>query len=164
MTSTYTQSTAYTFTTARAKEVMGSVHADFLAVAAQGWISRETILRWHEEIEYAVLHEVVASFELQFKKPDGTRAGLEYVVHADGSVSGGVRAGGLDLYGLPRETKVTVCLSYRQDAPRIASVREYLHRRGWGANGQRIGGEGTRDRAYASSGYAIQRNKIGDWT
>ncbi len=164
MSSTFTESVSYTFTEARAREVMAHVLADFMAVATHGFVSRASIITWHEEIEYCVLKETIASFELQFVRPDAKRAGLRYVVHDDGSISGGVRAGGLDLYALPKDTKAKVCISYRDGAPRLAEVQKYLASRGWTNTGSLIGGTSERDRAYASDGYAIARQKVGDWS
>lgn len=163
MTTTYTASQTSTFSEARARAVMRSVLGDFMNVASAGFILRETIQRWHEEIEYAVLKEAVDKFELQFTKPDGTRLGLSYAVRDDGTILEESKAGGVDVAGLPAQTRVTVCLNYRQGAPKIEEVQEYLRGRGWTNTGRLIEGAGDRDRAFSKDGFGIERSKVGDW-
>jgi hypothetical protein len=163
VTTTYTASQTSTFSEARARVVMRSVLGDFMNVASAGLIRRETLQSWHEDIEFAVLKEAVDSFQLQFTKPDGTRLGLSYTVRDDGTILESSKAGGVDLVGLPPQTRVTVCLNYRQGAPKIEEVREYLRTRGWTNTGSLIEGAGDRDRAFSKDGFGVARSKVGDW-
>jgi len=91
VTTTYTASQTSTFSEARARAVMRHVLGDFMNTASTGLIARETIQRWHEEVEYAVIHQVVDTFQLQFTKPDGTRLGLSYTIRDDGTNLGGFK-------------------------------------------------------------------------
>ncbi|UQA57425.1 hypothetical protein [Polyangium aurulentum] len=162
MSTTYTASQTSTFSEARARAVMRHVLGDFMNVASAGLIARETLLEWHEEVEYAVLHEALDTFQLQFTKPDGTRAGLSYTVRDDGTILEDSKAGGFDPHSFPPGTKVKICLTYRADAPKLATVREYMRSRGWKTGGSLLAGA-DRDRAYSKSGFGIARSKVGDW-
>lgn len=163
MSTTYTFSRSSTFSEARARAVMGHVLGDFMSAASAELIERATLQTWHEEIEYAVLHEVVELFELQFTKPDGSRAALRYTVHDDGTVAGGAKAGGVDFFALPRGTRVGICLTYRDGARNLEKVRAYLRDRGWGPNGRLVGGASTRDRAFSKDGFSVARDRVGSW-
>ncbi|MGK3960056.1 hypothetical protein WMF38_44280 [Sorangium sp. So ce118] len=164
MTTSYTNSQATTFSEARARAVMRQVLGDFMGAASANLIAREVIQRWHEELEYAVLHEVVDTFELQFTKPNGARLGLRYTVQDDGTVLEASKAGGLDFHGLPAGTRLAgLHLTYRKGARHIEAVQAYLRERGWTAGGALVDGATSRDRAFSRSGFGIQRSKAGDW-
>ncbi|MFO0762675.1 MAG: hypothetical protein U0359_39925 [Byssovorax sp.] len=164
MTTSYTVSQTSTFTEARARAVMRHVLGDFMNLAGTGLIKRETLQEWHEELEYAVSREVVEKFQLQFTKSNGTRLGLTYSVKDDGSVLEESKAGGVDFFGLPADTKVGLLLTYRAGAPRLEEVRAYLRARGWTTGGSAISGDPVRDRAFSKDGYGVVRTKIGDWS
>jgi hypothetical protein len=132
-------------------------------VASAGLIARETIQQWHEEVEYAVLHEVVDTFELQFTKPDGTTVGLSYTVRDDGTILEESKAGGIDFHGFPSGTRVRLLLTYQESAKNLEKVRAYLRNHGWTAGGSLLDGPTTRDRAFSKDGFAIARGKKGDW-
>jgi len=159
---TYTTSQTSTFSEARARTVMLQVLGDFMLVPSAGLISRGTIQEWHEELEYAVLLHVVDTVQLQFTKPDSTRLGLSYTVRDDGTILEASKAGGLDLYGFPRGTRVGLVLTYRQQAPNIETVKAYLRDRGW-MRGSLIDGVTRRDRAFSKDGFGIARGKVGEW-
>jgi hypothetical protein len=162
MTSTMTATQASTFTEARARAVMRHVHSDFMNWASAGFIAREKAQTWFEELEYAVVHNVVDTFQIQLTKSDGTRIGLSYSVRDDGTILEESKAGGFDPYGLPSGTTFGLCLTYRQGVPNLESVRAYLRERGWGPGGSLLGG-GARDRAYSKNGLGIERSKVGEW-
>lgn len=164
MTTTYTTSHTSTFSEARARAVMRHVLADFMNVASAALIGRETIQRWHEELEYAVLHEVVEAFQLQLTRPDGTRLGLCYTVRDDGTILEASKAGGVDFHGLPAGTRVGLHVSYRLGAPNLPKVSAYLQSKGWTTGGSAIDGASSRDRAYSKDGFGIMRAKVGNWT
>ncbi|WP_437874922.1 hypothetical protein [Sorangium sp. So ce513] len=163
MTTSTTIAQTSTFSEARARTVMRQVLGDFMIAASANLIARDTIQRWHEDLEYAVLHEVVDTFQLQFTKPDGARLAINYAVRDDGSVMEASKAGGLDLHGLPVGTRVNVLLTYRTGARNIEAVRAHLRRRGWTAGGSLVAGVASRDRAFSKSGFGIERSKVGDW-
>lgn len=159
---TRTATQASTFTAARAREVMRQVHGDFMNWGSAGFIAREKAQQWFEELEFAVLHNVVETFQIQLIKPDGVRVGLSYTIRDDGSILEESKAGGFDPYNLPSGTRFSVCFRYRLGAANIARVDAYLNSRGWGPNGNLLEG-GERDRGYSASGYGVERRKVGDW-
>jgi hypothetical protein len=164
MSRTYTVARASTFSEARARDVMQNVLGDFVLVANAKLVDHGTIQKWHQDIEYAVVHRVVDTFQIQFTEPDGTRRrGLSYTVHDDGTILETSKAGGLDFYGFHPETKTSVLITYLEGAPNTESVRAYLQGRGWKAGGSLIDGAETRDRAFSKNGYGIERKKVGDW-
>ncbi|MDI1436516.1 hypothetical protein [Polyangium sorediatum] len=163
MTTSFTASQASTFTEARARAVMHNVLADCMLVADAGLIKRETIQKWFDELSYAVTNNAVTSFQLQLKTPEGKRLALNYEVRDDGTVQEGAKGGGFDPYGFPRDTGVTVCLTYRQGAPNLEKVQAWLRERGWGPGGSLVEGDSSRDRAFSKDGYGVMRSKVGDW-
>jgi hypothetical protein len=142
---------------------MRDVLGDFMNVASRGLMARTTLQKWHEEVEYAVLHEVLELFELQLTRPDGTRAALRYTVRDDGTVAGGAKAGGVDFFGLPDGTRVGLHVAYRAGAKNLESVQAYLRARGWGSGGTLVTGDAVRDRSFSKDGFGIARDKVGDW-
>jgi Bacterial HORMA domain family 1 len=162
MTSTNTATHSSTFTEARAREVMRNVHSDFMNLASAGLITREDAQRWYDDIAYAVLSEVVATFQVQLTRPNGTTFGLSYTIRDDGTVLEDSKAGGFDPFGLPRGTYACPCIFYRLEAPNFERVRADLRKRGWGPGGSLIEG-GARDRAFSKDGYGIERSKVGEW-
>jgi hypothetical protein len=163
VTTTYTASETNTFSESRARDVMQSVLGDFMNVASAGLLDRETLREWHADLLYAVLHEVVHTFQLQFMTPDGKRSGLSYEVRDDGSILEASKAGGLDLHVFPAGTRVKLHLTYRTGAPKLDEVQAYLRKRRWTSGGCLIEGATSRDRAYSKSGFGIMRSKVGDW-
>lgn len=162
MSATYTASQTSTFSEARARAVMRRVLGDFMNVASAGLIGRERIQGWYEELEYAVLHEVVDTFQLQLTKPGGERLGVSYTIRDDGTILEDSKAGGLDFQNFPPKTSVTLCLSYRPGAKHLEKVRTYFRERGW-TNGSLIDGLVSRDRAFSRDGFGIARGTLGDW-
>lgn len=162
MTTTRTATQANTFTEARAREVMRQVHGDFMNWASAGFIGRERAQQIVDDLEYAVLQQVVETFQVQLVRPDGEPAGLSYMIRDDGSILEESKAGGFNPYNLPTGTKLSVCLQYRSNAAKRWEVDAYLNRRGWQNNGQLLEG-GARDRAYSQDGFGAERIKIGAW-
>ena len=163
MTASFTASQANTFTEARARAVMHNVLADFMLVADAGLIKRETIQKWFDELSHAVTNNVVLSFQLQLKTPEGKRLALNYEVREDGTVQEGSKGGGFDPYGFPPNTGVTMYVTYRKNAPNLERVQTWLRERGWGPGGSLVDGNTSRDRAYSRDGYGVMRSKVGDW-
>lgn len=163
MTTTYAISQTSTFSEARARAVMRHVLGDFMAAANAGLIDRTRITGWHEELEFAVVHNVVDSFELQLTMTDGRRAGLIYRVKDDGSILEESKSGGLDFHALPPGTRVNVVLAYRPGAQNIEKVRAYFKERGWTTGGTLLEGAASRERAFSKGGFGIERNRVGEW-
>lgn len=160
---TATRSLTDTYTDARLRAVMAEVGADFYAPAAASLISNETARKWTEELAFILQHQAANSFQVQCTKPNGTKIALHYTVSNDGTVHESSNAGGIDFFGLPAGTTVSLFVNLDWQSPNIAIVRDYIARRGWGT-GQAVPGDPIRDRTYSKEGYGIVRSKIGDWT
>lgn len=163
MSVTYTTSQTSTFSEARARAVMRDVLGDFMNAASANLIAREAIQQWHQELEFAVLHNVVDVFQLQFTRPDGVRSALSYTVKDDGSLLEEAKAGGIDFLAFPRGTRVSVTFRYREGAANIEKVQAYLRERGWTSTGTILSGATSRDRTFSKGGFGVERSKIGDW-
>jgi hypothetical protein len=142
---------------------MRHVLGDFMNVASAGMVVRETIQKWHEDVEYVVLLEVVDTFQLQFTKPDGTRLALSYTVRDDGTILETSKAGGIDFHCLPPGTKPSIVISYRRDAKNLDKMWKYLQARGWTTGASLVDGVVSRDRAFSKSGFGIERGTVGEW-
>lgn len=162
MTSTRTTTQASTFTEARAREVMRQVHGDFMSVASANHLNREKAQKWCDDIGYALCHNAVSKFQLQFTRPNGSVAALDYSVRDDGTILEESKAGGFDPYTFPAGTSVGVILSYKEESPHFEQVRSYLRQRGWGPGGHLLDG-GVCDRAYSKDGFGAERRKAGAW-
>lgn len=142
---------------------MRRVLGDFMNVASAGLVARDTMQTWHQELEYAVLQEVVDTFQVQFTKPDGKVLAVNYKVSDDGTIVESSKAGGLDFHGFPSGTRASLCFTYRVGAPNIERVQAYLEGRGWMTGGSLVDGVANRDRAFSKSGFGVVRSKVGDW-
>ena len=80
---------------------------------------------------------------------------------SDGSVRQDAKSGGIDVYGIPPGSIVSLYAHLRQDVP--PSVREELRRRGWGFNGSSLEGDESEQRTFSREGYGIARSKVGVW-
>jgi hypothetical protein len=142
---------------------MRHVLGDFMNAASRGLMSRERLQAWHEDVEYAVLAEVLETFELQFTLPGERRVALRYTVRDDGTVLGGAKAGGIDFYALPEDTRVGLHVVYRAGARNLDKVQSYLRGRGWTTGGALIAGAPVSDRSFSKDGFGVARHKVGDW-
>lgn len=161
MTYTYTATATSTMTEARMRAVMQKVSANFTAFVVSGLVKREDARRWAEDLEYLQVEEALQFFEVQLRTPGGHRFGLRYTVRSDGSVHQDASSGGLDLYGLPRDTAVNLYAHLRDGTPQ--RVRDELGRRGWGFNGTKLEGATSEARSFSNNGYGITREKLGAW-
>ncbi|QSQ23211.1 hypothetical protein JY651_50440 [Pyxidicoccus parkwayensis] len=159
---TFSHTRTSTFTEARVREVMKSVFDELVGAANLGFISLESAHQWRDDLTYMLFQQVLEYFELQFRKPDGTRVGFRYEVSDDGSLLEASRSGGQRLYMLPDGTRGSILVSFREGHLDPEMDAE-LTRRGWGSGGSSLQGEGTRDRAYSDQGYGLIRKRMGDW-
>jgi hypothetical protein len=160
---TATRTDTDTYTDARLRAVMVEVGADFYAPAAAGLITYERACKWTEELSYILQHRTARSFQIQCTKPDGSKAALHYVVSSDGSVRQSGNAGGIDFFGLPKGSWLSLFVDIDWQSSNSAIVRDYITQRGWGMDGQAVQGDLARDRVYSKDGYGVIRSKIGQW-
>jgi hypothetical protein len=156
---TATRSSTTTTTDARVRYVMQKVMANFTGLAVCDLITAERAAKWSVDLTYLQMEDALAGFQVQFKEPGVEPYGLQYRVSNDGSLQQDSSSGGLDFYGVPRDTPVTLCLDLKLG--KKAQVRPWLESRGWSFNGKLIEGDESEARAFSTGGYGITRSKIG---
>jgi len=158
-----TQTQTGTYTEARARQVIGKVYEDFLGMLSANLIEKSEADRWRTDLLYIASQEALSFFEIQFIKPDGTQVGLRYELDDSGNIYLNDDSGGIDYYDLPKGTRASIFVELRDTAYKYQEVlRELIQNRGWGS-GAALEGSSTFDRAYSSSGYGLNRNRIGQW-
>jgi hypothetical protein len=158
MTATATAARTTTTTEARVRVVMQKVAANLRAFVVAGHLDPARAQKWADDLTYLQVEEAVDFFELQL---NGRALGLRYTVSSDGSVQQDSASGGLDIYGLPAGTTVTLYAHFRPGMPQ--RVRDELARRGWGFNGQKMDAGESEHRSFSSDGYGITRTRLGTW-
>lgn len=158
---TSTRTTATTTTAARVHYVMGKIMANFQALVAAGHLTHERASEWHEDLIAVQLLDALASFQVQFAATSAAPYCLNYEISSDGSIQSDAASGGLDVYGIPRGTPLTLCVRLR--AGKDAVGRAELARRGWVFDGKLIDASDSELRSFSTGGYGITRSKRGDW-
>jgi hypothetical protein len=158
MTATATATQTTTTTEARVRAVMQKVAANLSAFVVAGIVDRARAQEWADDLTYLQVEEAIDFFELQI---NGRSLGLRYTVSSDGSLQQDSASGGLDIYGLPASTKVSLYAHLRTGIP--SHVREELKRRGWGFTGQKMEAEESEHRSFSSGGYGLTRTRLGTW-
>lgn len=159
---TFTVSATITWTDARVRYVMDKVFEDLLSQMYAGLITRSTAEKWRDDFSYLLLNQAVERFQIQFRQPNGSEAGVEYRVVEGGHVVIDERSGGLNYFGFPGGTVAAAVVSYRSDCPHLPQVQAEMARRGWGSGGQMLAG-GTVDSTYSRGGCGVERSRVGDW-
>lgn len=158
-TATATQTS--TMTEARVCHVTRKAEANLEALVTAGHLSRSTMRRWIDDLIYLQTKEAIEFFEIQCRTPQGERFGLHYEVSNDGSIHHDARSGGIDVYGLPNGTSITLFARYRPNIPQ--HVLKELERRGWGPSDGALEGSHSERRAFSSEGYGLIRTMVGNW-
>lgn len=159
---TYTTSTTVTWTEARIRYVMDKVFEDLLSQVTAGLLRHESAVKWRDDFSYLLRNQAVERFQVQFERPSGSKAGVEYRVIEGGHVVIDEPSGGNDYFGFPSGTKATAVVRYRSDCPNLDAVRAEMARRGWGGRGE-IMSAGPVDSTYSRDGCGLERSRLGDW-
>ncbi|CCH57628.1 hypothetical protein BN8_p06824 (plasmid) [Fibrisoma limi BUZ 3] len=162
-TSTFTRTSTYT--ESRARYILGKVYEDCLSMVFADLVSKAEAERWRNDLLFMLSKEALDSFEIQLVSPTGSRVGgYRYQLDDAGSIYSDDDSGGSDFYGLNPGTKANLFVTLRTTSTRYREVvNELITNRGWGSNGVSLQGDSTYDRGYSSSGYGLNRNKIGSW-
>ena len=160
--STYTRTNAWT--EARVRHVMERVFEDLLNHVYAGVleVNRDYVQKLREDLIYALNKQAISQFQIQYLRPDNRTQGVAYRVEDSGVPYNDDPSGGLDFCNLPRGTRLSVVLSYRQDCPHLAEVRQAMRERGWSSGGTLLEG-GRHDKTYSREGYSLHRSLLGDW-
>lgn len=163
---TYTQSYSRTSTYiySRARVVMNKALDDIIGLCAIGFITKDTALKWYEDILYVLSKEAADFFEIQLISSSLKQCGIRYEVSDNGYIYEDSESGGIDYYGLHNDTQVSLFLKLRTNSPNYYEVLQELeNNRGWGTNGKALENSIVGDRAYSKDGYGLVRNKVGQW-
>lgn len=165
MASTYTStlSRSSTFTEARVHYVMNKVLEDLVLLAALDFATLEQVKKWTAEVTTVLLLEAVEKFQIKLTRPSGEVAAVTYDIVSDGSISEDAKSGGLNYFSLPAGTKASIVIRLLDGARKRPDAVEYLKGRGWSFTGSLLEDQGTRDRAYSSSGWGVTRTTAGKW-
>ncbi|HUB07883.1 MAG TPA: hypothetical protein VMB50_12810 [Myxococcales bacterium] len=159
MTTTLTQTTAYT--EARAREVTRKAWADLECFVSRGFLARERLEGFVDDLREFLNHEGVEWFELQIERPNGNRESIRYLVDDSGSIVGNDRSGGLDPWAYPAGCAVAFVIRFRDVAFKNAALAALRNRLGWTAAARSVEGEIRYDRVYSKDGYALRRASVG---
>ena len=160
-TATATRTTTTTMTEARVRTVMRKVAANFRAFVTAGLVTEARAARWSSDLTYMQTKEALDSFEVQVRTLSGQEYGLRYTITAVGTIVEDSRSGGLDVYGIPSNS--TVSLFAKPLPGRLDRVKDYLKSQGWHFDGNSLEGETSEGRSFSSGGYGITRAKVGTW-
>lgn len=150
-----------TMTEARVRAVMQKFAANLSNFVVGGYLKKETATKWIEQLSYLQHQEALGFFEIQVQPPSGDRFGLRYTVKSDGSLQQDSASGGVDIYGLPSGTNVSLYAHLR--AGTSQAVYDWLAARGWGFNGRKLEAASSAQRVFSSDGYGLMRETVGTW-
>lgn len=148
-------------TEARVRAVMRKVSANLRAFVTAGLLTETQASKWTADLSYLQLVEALDYFEVQCTMHSGKSFGLRYTVRADGSILQDAKSGGLDVYGIPKDSSIGLVAQLRDDAP--SWVYDELRKRRWGFNGTSLDGDESEQRSFSREGYGITRSKVGIW-
>lgn len=161
-TQTRTASTSSTCTKSRVETVLDMFCGDLCAFIARGFLSRDNAVEWLRDLGDVLVLEVVDRFQVKITFPRGGQIALDYEVSDDGKLRGSDPSGGISTTSIPDGSDVSVVVSWRKNAPRLAAARKLLQDRGWGP-GSILAATGAVDRAFAEGGYGVYRRTVGAW-
>lgn len=154
---TYTRTQTRTITEARVRYVLDKVEEDLTGLMVRGMLSHATWLSWREDVEYLLVRDGLTLYEFQVETPDGRKRAIRYRVEVDGMVYTDDRSGGLQVYDLPRNSKVCIVIQYRQGKDHL---RAEMRRRGWVLGASLVAGHESEDRVFSKDGYGHRRSIV----
>lgn len=160
-TATATRTSTSTTTEARVRYVMAKVMANFNALVIANLITRQSAEKWNDDLSVLQMMDALESFQVQFANGSASPYCLNFAISNDGSIQQDAASGGLDFYGIAKNTPVTLCLRLRP--AKYDQARKVLEDRGWTFNGKLIEASSSETRSFGSGGYAITRSKRGNW-
>ncbi len=101
---TRTRSASSSATKARVAYALQRVQAEWIGAVQRYFLSQVALQNWLEDLEYILLTNAAEFFEIQFFDGDMRIGGLRYVVCDDGSPVADQHSGGVNYWGLPRNT------------------------------------------------------------
>lgn len=158
--STITRTESSTFTASRAKAVFPKVFTDIINLKVRGFLSESRAANWREVLEYGLVVNGLEKFEIMLTMPSGTKEAFRYNVTDDGSVLGNDSSGGINFYGYPDGTTLSIVITRRSSFLNDERFNEILRRHGWGDNGSYLEGTEVKERSFSKEGFGITRSRI----
>jgi hypothetical protein len=83
-------------------------------------------------------------------------------VRADASITVDDNSGGLDFWGLPNNTSVTLLVQLNRNSSSIQEVDRQVAAWGWGT-GTALQGTYTASKTFSKDGFGLKESTIGQW-
>jgi hypothetical protein len=163
-TSTKSATSASTYTAIRARDVTQRAAADLQDFVARGFLSRERLEAFVNDIRAMLAYEEIESFEYQVDKPDKTRCGLVYKVDDSGVDMPSDDNRGIDPWLLPDGCRGQFVIKSRAGSEDNAAFVALTQRLGWTSPAQLLEGATQSDRVYSKDGYGLRRSVVGSFT
>lgn len=161
-TATKTRSATSTCTKSRVEAILDLFLGDVAAFVARGFLRQQSAVEWYRDLADVLLLEAVQRFQIKVTLPDGSERALDYEVSDDGRIGASDGSGGFPTHWVPSGSKLSLVLSWRTGAPKLAEARELLRARGWGV-GTMLEASSAVERTYSKDGYGVYRRIVGDW-
>ena len=163
MSDTYTNSITNTYSEARARYVLGKVYEVLMNILMADLITKSFADEVRKELLYLMDKKALKSFQLQFRTPGGREiGGLHYEVRADSSISMDDDTGGIDFWGLDKNTKVSLLVTKDTSSAQIDEVNRQLAAWGYGTGAALTGGY-QYSSSFSKGGYGINQSIVGSW-
>lgn len=163
MNNTGTITQTNTYTEARARYIMDKIFEDLTGLIIREFATQTQVNKWKDDLLYLMNEEILTYFEIQFKKPDGQKLSIRYMIKADNTLSEDSLSGSLRLYSLPKGTKANLFADINQSHKNYQKVNDELHsKRGWGY-GSQVEGIIERHLSFSKEGYGAERHQVGLW-
>ena len=120
--------------------------------------TEEMVSKWRKDILYIMDEEALEYFDIKFS---GTQKGFRFKVSSDGTLYENSTSGGIDCFGYPPGTKVSIVVKLDELSPSYNKVyNELTQNRGWGTGGISLAGNSHRDRSYSKDNFGVIRERF----
>ena len=161
MSSTYTFSGTETYSVADVKAVMQNTFEDIVGFANRNLMTYDRAKQIIEDLTYILSKKALKAFEIQLYNGITRFKSYRYDVSSSGFISSGDGSGGINYYGIPAGTTVSVYAELNNDSPSYSVVLNELYtNRNWGSNGSAMQGNATYERNYVSNALQLKRSVI----
>lgn len=163
MSNTYTNSISSTYSEARARYVLGKVYEVLMNLLMVDLVTKSYTDECRTQLLYLMDKKALKSFEFQFHSLEGSEiGGLRYEIRADSSIVIDDDSGGVDFWGLSKNTTVTLSITKDLSSTHIEEVKRQLTAWGYGP-GSALTGTSTHIGSFSKGGFGVNQSKIGSW-
>jgi len=136
------------------------VFSDIVQLRSRGFLSDARAEGWKEILEYGLIANGLAKFEILLTTPEGKKEAYHYRVMDDGTLSSNDSSGGINFYGYPEKTSASIVLTRREGFVNDKRFNELLKQYGWGNDGTYLVGTEVHEKSFSKNGYGITRSRI----